>query len=119
MTLSLLECRSRPRLKQRHAPHARQSSNRGLSHCNDLTGVGARSDKLVDRYRHSTPAGEESPEGLRPCPGYRYHHYNLTYFNIVVTCWVGQNPRLQAKASAFLDTRQGGIEGARLYDLGA
>jgi hypothetical protein len=39
--------------------------------------------------------------------------------DLIVTCWVGQNPRLQAKASAFLDTRQGGIEGARLYDLGA
>jgi hypothetical protein len=38
---------------------------------------------------------------------------------VIVACWEGQNPRLQAKASAFLATRQGGIEGVRPYDLGA
>ena len=38
---------------------------------------------------------------------------------IIVACWEGQNPRLQAKASAFLATRQGAIEGALPYDLGA
>ena len=38
---------------------------------------------------------------------------------LIVACWEGQSPRLQAKASAFLTTRQGGIEGARPYYLGA
>ena len=33
---------------------------------------------------------------------------------LIVACWEGQNPRLQAKASAFLATRQGRIVGARL-----
>ena len=33
---------------------------------------------------------------------------------LIVACWEGQNPRLQAKASAFLATRLGRIVGARL-----
>ena len=39
---------------------------------------------------------------------------------IIVACWEGQNPRLQAKASAFLATRLGRIVGGSgLYDSGA